>query len=67
MWWPCRAYIKTTKNGDFCEEFHSENESEALLATFYCYDHGGKASEAVQEITIDQKEYCKCSSSVIIS
>ena len=60
-----RAYIKTAKNGDFCEELLSENDFEAVLATFCCYDHGAKASEAVQKITTDQKEYCKCSSCVI--
>ena len=64
--WPYRAYIKTAKNGDFCEELLSENDFEAVLATFCCYDHGAKASEAVQKIATDQKEYRKCSSCVII-
>ena len=64
--WPYRAYIKTTKNGDFCEELISENDIEAVLASFCCYEHGAKASEAVQKIAIDQKEYCECSSCVII-
>ena len=27
-----------------------ENDFGAVLATFYCYDHGAKASEAVQKI-----------------
>ena len=39
--WPYRAYIKTAKNGDFCEELLSENNFEAVLATF-CYDQGAK-------------------------
>ena len=39
---------------------------EAVLVTFCCYDHGAKASEAVQRIAADQKEYHKCSSCVII-
>ena len=43
--WPYRAYIKKAKNGDFCEELLCENDSEAVLATFCCYDHGAKASE----------------------
>ena len=51
--WPYRAYIKTAKNGDFCEELLSENNIEAVLATFCCYDHGAKASEAIQKIATD--------------
>ena len=39
---------------------------ETVLATFCCYDHGAKASDAVQKIARDQKEYRKCSSRVII-
>ena len=39
---------------------------EAILAFFCCYDHGAKASKAVQKIATDQKEYPKCSSCVII-
>ena len=54
------------KNGDFFEELCSENDFEAVLATFCSYDHGAKASEAVQKIATDQKKYRKCSSCVII-
>ena len=54
------------KNGDFWDELLSENDFEAVLATFCCYDHGAKASEVVQKIATDQKEYRKCSSCVII-
>ena len=61
-----RAYIETAKNDDFWEELFSENDFEALLATFCCYDHGDKASETVQKIATDQKEYDKCSSCVMI-
>ena len=57
---------KTTKNGGFCEELLSENDFEAVLSTFSCYDHGTNASEAVQKIATDQKEYHKCSLCVII-
>ena len=64
--WPYRAYIKTTQNGDFWEEFRSENDFEAVLATFCCYDHAAKVSEAVQKIATDQTEYRKCSSCIII-
>ena len=57
---------KTAKNGNFWEILLSENDFEVVLATFYCYDHGAKASEAVQKIATDQKDYRKCSSCVII-
>ena len=62
----CRAYIKTAKNGDFCEELFSENDIEVVLTTFYFFDHGAKASAAVQKIATDHKEYRKCSWCVII-
>ena len=66
MGWPYRVYIKTAKNGDFCEELLSESDLEVVLATFCCCDHGAKTFEAVQKIATDQKEYRKCSSCVII-
>ena len=53
---------KTTKNGNFCEE----NDFEVVLATFCCYEHDAKASEAVQKIATDQKGYRKCSLCIII-
>ena len=53
-------------NANFCEEQRSENDSEAVLATFCCYDHGAKASETVQKIAEDQNEHRKCTSCVII-
>ena len=58
--------MKTLKNGDFCGELLSENYFEAVLAAFFCSDYGAKASEAVQKIATDQKEYRKYSSYVII-
>ena len=65
--WPHRAYIKTAKNGYFCDELLRENwDLEAVLATFCCYDHGAKTSEAVQKIATDQKVCRKCSLCVII-
>ena len=45
------------KNGSFCKELLNENDFEAVLATFCCYDQGANASEAVQKIATDQKEY----------
>ena len=54
------------KNGNCCEELFGENDIEAVLATFCCYDHGVKASEAVEKIVKNQEEYRKCSSCVII-
>ena len=64
--WSYRTYIKTAKNGNFWEELHNENNFEAVLATFCCYEHGAKASEVVQKIATDRKEYRKCLSCVII-
>ena len=45
------------------------NDFEAILATFYCYDYGANASEAVQKIAKkikNKKYYHKCSSCVIV-
>ena len=54
------------KNGGFCEELLSENDVEAVSATFYCYDYSANASEVVQEIATYQKDCHKCSSCVIV-
>ena len=54
------------KNIGFCEGFLIEIDFEAVLATFRCYDYGANASEAVQKIATDQKDYQKCSSRVIV-
>ena len=48
--WPYKEYTKTAKNGDFCEELLNENDFEAVLVTFCCYDYGANVSEAVQKI-----------------
>ena len=45
----------------FCEELLSETDFEAVLATFFCYEYGANASEAVQNIARDQKELLVCS------
>ena len=58
--WRYRVYIKTKKNGDFCEELLSENDFEVVLTV--CYDHGANASKAVQKTVADQKKYYKWSS-----
>ena len=52
-----KEYIKTTKDGGFCEELLSENDFEAVLATSCYYDYGANASEAVKKIATDQKDY----------
>ena len=42
---------QTAKNGGFCEELLSENDFEAVLVNFCCYEYGANASEAVQKIS----------------
>ena len=54
------------RNGGFREETLSENDFEAVLATFCCCDYDANASEAVQKIATDQKDYCKRSSCVTV-
>ena len=44
----------------------SENDFEAVSATFCCYDNDANASEAVQKIAADQKDYHKCFSCALI-
>ena len=45
--WPYRAYIKTAKNSDFCEELLSENDFEAALATLWpwCQRFSGSSED----------------------
>ena len=50
----------------FFKEVLSENDFEAFLATFSCYEYGANASEKVQKIATDQKDYHKCFSCVIL-
>ena len=64
--WLYREYIRTAKNGSFYDELLSQNDFETVLATFCCYNYGANASEAVQKITADQKDYYKCSSCSIV-
>ena len=64
--WLYREYIKIAKNDDFWEDLLSENDFEAVLTTFCCYDNSPSAFEEVQKITADQKDCRKCSSCVIV-
>ena len=57
---------QTARIGGFCEKLHSENDCEAVWATFCCYDFGAKVSKTVQKIATDEKDYHKCSSCVVI-
>ena len=57
---------QNSENDGLCEEVLSENNFEAVLATFCCYGYDANASEAVQKIIIDHKDYQKCSSFVIV-
>ena len=53
---PYRKYIKTAKNGSFCKELLSENDFEAVLVNFCCYEiyYSANASEAVQKRRLAQ-------------
>ena len=50
----------------FCEDFLTEDDFEAVLAMFCNYDYGVNASETVEKMAIDQKNYRKCSLCVIV-
>ena len=41
-----------TENGIFCEELLGENDFEAVLVNFCCYEYGANVSEAVQKISL---------------
>ena len=47
---------KQQKNGCFFKKLLSENNFEAVLATFCCYDYGGNASETDQKIATVHKK-----------
>ena len=57
---------QNSENYGLCEEVLSENNFQAVLSTFCCYDYGANASEAVHKIIIDHKDYQKCSLFVIV-
>ena len=48
---------QAAKKGGFCNELLSQNDFEAILAAFSCYEYGTNTSEADQKITADQKQY----------
>ena len=56
--WPYKEYIKAAKNGSFCKKLLSDNDFEAVLANFCCYDYGANTSEAVQKISTRTLELC---------
>ena len=43
------------------KDFLSGGDFEAALAIFSSYDYGANASEAVEKIATDEKDYRKCS------
>ena len=55
-----------SKNGSSCQELISENEMEAVLASFCCYDYGANASKAAEKIATNEKDHHKCSLCVIV-
>ena len=65
MGWPYTEYIKTAKNGGFYEELLSENDFEAVVATFFCYEYGTTLLRKFRK-SLQIKEYHHCSSCVII-
>ena len=42
---------ETARNGGFFEELLSQNDFEAVLVNFCCYEYGASASETVQKIS----------------
>ena len=42
---------QTANSGGFCEGLLSENDFEAVLFNFCCYEYGAHASEAIQKIS----------------
>ena len=42
---------QNSKNGGFCEELLRENDCEAVLINFCCYEYSANVSEAVQKIS----------------
>ena len=45
----------------FSEDFLSEDDFEPVLVIFCSYDYDTNASEAVEKIAADEKDYHKCS------
>ena len=54
--------VFTVSNKNFLEKMTLR----LFLATFCCDDYGANASEAVEKIATDQKDYHKCSLCIIV-
>ena len=46
-----KKILRNSKNGGFCEELLSENDFEAVLVNFCCYEYGANAFDAVRKIS----------------
>ena len=57
--WTYKEYIKTAKNGSFCEELLGEIDFKAVSANICCYGYGVNASEAVQKISTRTLEFVR--------
>ena len=51
----------------FSLDFLSGDNAKAFLAIFCFYDYSANASEAVEKIATDEKDYHKCSMCMIVS
>ena len=59
-------YIKLAKMAAFSEDFHCGDNFDAVLAIFCYYGYGTSASEAVEKMATDEKDYRKCSFCFIV-
>ena len=57
---------KRLKMAAYSEDFLNKDDFEDFLAIFCCYDHCVNASEAVEKIATNQKDYNKSSVRVIL-
>ena len=48
------------------KDFLSGDDFETVLVIFCCYDYGANASEALEKIGANEKDYPKCSLCVIV-
>ena len=65
-WLAIQRIRQTAKNGGCCDKLFSENDFEPILPTSCCCEYGPNASEAVQKMAKDQKDYHKWSSCVTV-
>ena len=54
-------YIKIMKMAACSEDFLCGDDFDAVLAIYRSYRYGAKASEAVENMAIGEKDYHKCS------